>query len=87
MGSCGAVAIGIDKGCEKLSNKHNKPRMLLDARADAPAPDPCEGTQSIAFECPAMRQSLLAFHKCPGSVAEDGTRVAGGGGGGGEIIF
>ncbi|KAI4224257.1 MAG: hypothetical protein L6R36_004790 [Xanthoria steineri] len=81
LGGCTGASLGFDAACEKLA-KHDKlkPRLLLDA---APPAGPCEGTQSVAIECPAIRTSLLAFHKCPGSEPDKPEEVATGEDGGG----
>lgn len=78
LGSCTGTSLGVNLACEKIAH-HDKLKPRARLALDAPS-DPCEGTQSVAFECPALRQALLAYHKCPGSEPQSEGPATGGGG-------
>ncbi|KAL8908908.1 MAG: hypothetical protein Q9171_005252 [Xanthocarpia ochracea] len=61
LGACDGVGYKLTSTCVK-SHGGDK----IKARQDAP-PDPCKNIMKVGFECPAIQQHLLAYHKCPGT--------------------
>ncbi|KAL8995918.1 MAG: hypothetical protein Q9169_004454 [Polycauliona sp. 2 TL-2023] len=78
LGACDGIGWKLLKNCEKKNPDGAK--LKTRQTIDAPPPDPCPGTQSVGFECPAVRRTLLEFQKCPGAV-DDGGEAAGPGNG------
>ncbi|KAL8733227.1 MAG: hypothetical protein Q9166_002244 [cf. Caloplaca sp. 2 TL-2023] len=64
LGGCDATGWKLMMNCEKDQRGEK-----LKARDVIPA-DPCANTMGAAFECPAIQQKLLGYHRCPGSSAD-----------------
>ncbi|KAL8670699.1 MAG: hypothetical protein Q9168_004769 [Polycauliona sp. 1 TL-2023] len=87
LGGCDATGFKLYKNCEKSNPDHAKlkHRRTLGAPPSAAEEQKsvCDGTEKVAFECPAVRTILLAFNQCTGKNDSEGREMSSSGTGAG----